>query len=406
MWMPIYLILWCGSFTMMANGELRLLVIGGEASRSRYKLIISDVELLDPFDAGSNCIKPPDLPFPRKCFVSEYLGGDRPFIIGGGNTGVMYVTSLVLINNTWWNTPIKLNHPRYCATSSQLHPSMMWVVGGDTDGTNKGMTTEILKDFTLATQINYPPKYNVQPFINASINEKTRFRDIFNAPKDDDYSKSSRKCLAKINETHSFLTGYQNGLSYIVDSTKLPYSFTPLPKMMFGSHNGGACTTIRDSLGVTRVLVAGGGDTKLHKVNLELMKKSEFLKLDSYEWIEGPDLPRMFYMGGFVQYPDDRGFVLLGGEDLKDHGRIPRHFSDVMRYNQTTNKFEYLPKSLAIPRSRFGAMLVETSNDENCTIVSKITTSHANSLPTDQRYLGTITFYVVCFWTLLVGHKY
>ena len=136
------------------------------------------------------------------------------------------------------------------------------------------------------------------------------------------------------------------------------------------------------------------------------MRKTEFFDLDSYRWIEGPDLPRMFYMGGFVQYPDDRGFVLLGGEDLKDYGRIPRHFSDVMRYNQTINKFEFLPKRLEIPRSRFGAMLVETSNDENCTIISKTTTSHASSLQTDQRYYWQITFYVVFLWTYLGEYKY
>ena len=128
------------------------------------------------------------------------------------------------------------------------------------------------------------------------------------------------------------------------------------------------------------------------------MKKTEFFDIASFKWIEGPDLPRMFYMGGFVQYPDDRGFILIGGEDLKDHGRIPRHFNDIMRYNQTTNKFEFLPKGLNIPRSRFGAMLVETSNYENCTIISKITTSDAKSLFSSYRFYWTLT----CFVALLL----
>ena len=144
---------------------------------------------------------------------------------------------------------------------------------------------------------------------------------------------------------------------------------------MFGSHNGGACATIKDSLGVTRLLVAGGGSTQLHKLNIVSMTKTEFFDFSLNKWIEGPDLPRMFYMGGFVQYPDDRGLVLIGGEDLTNYGVQSKYFSDILRYNQTTNKFEKLPKLLNIPRSRFGAMLVETTSDENCTIVSKITTT-------------------------------
>ena len=161
MWIYIVFILWCTSFSLMANGELRLLVIGGEVSQPMgntfVRLIISDVELLDPFDSRSSCLKPPDLPFPRKCFVAENLGGNRPFIIGGGYTRVMYVTSLVLINNTWWNTPLELNHRRYCASSVQPEPNVMWVVGGDVDGANGGMTTEILYNSSRASQ-----KYSFQ----------------------------------------------------------------------------------------------------------------------------------------------------------------------------------------------------------------------------------------------------
>ena len=395
-------ILWCTSFSLMANGELRLLVIGGEVSQPMgntfVRLIISDVELLDPFDSKSSCWKPPDLPFPRKCFVSENLNGNRPFIIGGGYTRVMYVTSLVLINNTWWNTPLELNHRRYCASSIQPEPNVMWVVGGDVDGANGGMTTEILYNSTQASQIYKVQNDNFQKFRNNSNYEQSRFRDSFNAPKDD-YLIKSRKCLTKINDTHLFLSGYQNGQAYLVDATTQPYSFSPLPRMIFGSHDGGACATIKDSLGVTRVLVAGGGDTKLHKLDVESMKKTEFFDFNSFQWIKGPDLPRMFYMGGYVQYPDDRGFILIGGEDLKDHGRIPRHFNDIMRYNQTKNQFEYLPKHLDIPRSRFGSMLVETSNDENCTIFSKTTTSDANLLSLDNRFYWTITYFVALLFT-------
>ena len=279
MWIYICFILWCTSFGMMANGELRLLVIGGEVSspmmNTYVRYIISDVELIDPFDADSSCINPPNIPFPRKCFISENLGGNRPFIIGGGNTGVMYVTSLILTNNTWWNTPLKLNHRRYCATSVQPQPNVMWVVGGDIDGAAGGMTTEILNNSTTASQVDNLNNINVNKFVNKSYIERSRFRDSFNAP-GDDYLIKSRKCLTKLNDTHLFLTGYQNGQSYIVDTTTLPYSFNSLPRTKYGSHDGGACATIKDSLGVTRILVAGGGDTKLHNLDVELMKKTEF----------------------------------------------------------------------------------------------------------------------------------
>ena len=356
----------CILYLQMVRGDLRLLVIGGEASYSRMglKMIISDVELLDPFDKDSNCISPPKLPFPRKCFVSESLD-ERPFIAGGGNTGVMYDTSLVLINNTWIDTPIRLNHSRYCAISSQPKPKTMLVLGGDYRGVHTGMTSEILQDFVIETT-------------KSTNTSRTAFRDIANAPMDIKYSRTSRKCTAKINDTHLFITGYQNNLTYIVDISVQPYTFTKLPKMKFGSHNGGACATITDSLGDTRLFVAGGGNAQIHNLNLSLMVKTEFFDIFTNNWIEGPDLPRMFYMGGYVEYPDERGFVLIGGEDLTNFGRKSKYFSDLMQYNQTTNHFDYLPKRLNIARSRFGALLVNTSS-ENCTIVSKITTtSHAN----------------------------
>ena len=111
-------ILYISIIVRFVNAELRLLVIGGETLLPRYgaKMILGDVELIDPFNTDSDCQKPPDLPFPRKCLIAEYLD-NHPFIIGGGNVGVMYDTSLVLINNTWIDTPIRLSHLRYCAVS-------------------------------------------------------------------------------------------------------------------------------------------------------------------------------------------------------------------------------------------------------------------------------------------------
>ena len=377
----------------IVHGELTLLVIGGEMSYSKWKTIIQDVELLDPFDKDSDCIKPPDLPFPRKCLVSEYLD-DKPFIIGGGNRMVKYATSLVLINNTWMDTPVTLNHSRYCAVSTQPKPKTMWVVGGDVEGTHKGMTSEILNQSSLIMK-----QFSLQKQKNNST--QTGFRDTVNAPADVKYVQNYRKCVAKINSTHLFLSGYKNNLSYIVDASTLPYTFKLMPEMKFGSHNGGACATIRDSLGVTRLLVAGGGSTQLHKLNLDIMTKTEFFDFSLNKWIEGPELPRMFYMGGFVQYPDERGLVLIGGEDLSNYGVRYRYFSDLLRYNQTTNKFEYLPNRLNIPRSRFGAMLVETTH-ENCTIVTKITTSDANSMLHDFMF-GKILICVLTTWTILVN---
>ena len=366
-------------------GDLKLLVIGGETLHVRYKskVILQDVELLDPFDADSDCIPPPDLPFPRKCMVSEYLD-QRPFIVGGSG-GMMYDTSLVLVNNTWIDTPIRLNHSRYCAISSQPKSKTMWVLGGDVQGTHTGMTSEILQHFKIKTD-------------NGTVTKST-FNDTVNAPIDIRYSKNDRKCASKINDTHLFLVGYHSNVSYIVNTSKQPYTFQTLPQMKFGSHNGGACATLNDSLGVTRLFVAGGGNAQLDKINLELMIKTEFFDFVTNEWIEGPDLPRLFYMGGVVQYPDERGVILIGGQDLTNFGRNqykPQYFSDLIRYNQTRNIFEYLPKSLDIPRSRFGAMLVETIN-ENCTIFSKITTSHANSTLPEllKMMMWFITIYIV-----------
>ena len=134
------------------------------------------------------------------------------------------------------------------------------------------------------------------------------------------------------------------------------------------------------------------------------MRKTEFYDFFLNTWIEGPDLPRMFYMGGSVQYPDERGFLLIGGEDLTNAKRQFRYFSDIMRYNQTLNKFEYLPRALKIPRSRFGAMLVETKDDENCTmIVPKITTSLANQSRPDFINWSIICVIGLCTISRFVG---
>ena len=402
-------ILYISIIVRFVNAELRLLVIGGETLLPRYgaKMILGDVELIDPFNTDSDCQKPPDLPFPRKCLIAEYLD-NHPFIIGGGNVGVMYDTSLVLINNTWIDTPIRLNHLRYCAVSAQPKYQKMWVLGGDVRGTHTGMTSEVLQQFSIeykkSGQKNTDNSDRQGIDTSNGDNTTVGFIDAMTAPEDLKYSKTSRKCISKINDTHLFIVGYQTGLSYIVDATKLPYTYKALPKMKFGSHNGGACATIQDSLGVIRLFVIGGGTAQLHKMNSSVMRKTEFYDFFLNTWIEGPDLPRMFYMGGFVQYPDERGFILIGGEDLTNAKRQFRYFSDVMRYNQTLNKFEYLPRALNIPRSRFGAMLVETKDDENCTmIVPKITTSLANRSRPDFYNWSIICVIGLCTISRFVG---
>ena len=370
------------------NGDWRLLVIGGETAVIRYgsKYILEDVELLDPFNKYSNCTKPPPIPFPRKCMVVENWNG-QPFVIGGGSAGMKFDTSLALINNTWVDTPYRLHHERYCATSALPNRRTIWVLGGDIRGTATGMTSEVLQ----AT--GGFPKYHISRDHQDITKRNIIFNDSVVAPPDTRFSENDRKCLARINDTHMFLVGYNNNASYIVSTLDETYKFTRLPNMRFGSHIGGACVTINDSLGVNRLFVLGGGNAQRNSFNLMFMSKTEFYDFSTNQWIEGPDLPRTFYMGGFVMYPDDRGLVLIGGQNMTNYGGRykPKYYSDVIRYNKTLNGFEYLSGNLNYARSRFGAMLVETI-DDNCTIISPMVAGAVTILPEHLMHICTIIF--------------
>ena len=69
-------------------------------------------------------------------------------------------------------------------------------------------------------------------------------------------------------------------------------------------------------------------------------------------------MPRGYAYGGFVRYPDDRGFLIIGGFD----GSYTDYRSDILRYDEIGNIFEYLPEKLSTARYQFAAMLVNVTD--------------------------------------------
>ena len=88
-----------------------------------------------------------------------------------------------------------------------------------------------------------------------------------------------------------------------------------------------------------------------------LYKKAVSTK-NRVKWEKGPDLPREFIMGGSLYDKEKGEWILVGGTDI--HGM--KQYSDIIRYNKDTNKFEFLPAKLKVGRYGFGALLAQVSD--------------------------------------------
>ena len=166
-------------------------------------------------------------------------------------------------------------------------------------------------------------------------------------------------CSAQINKTHLIIAGNiypPHTQAYVVDTNSAPFKFTKLP-VMLKQRWGCACAVIRTNNKFSEysseedilLLVAGG--------EFPNYVSTEFYSFLNNNWKDGPLLPRGFYYGGYTQNIDD--FILMGGWDGSSYR------SDLLRYNQADQKFEFLEGNLITGRGRFGAINVD--REDFCT---------------------------------------
>ena len=294
---------------------LAVMLIGGYGKNG----LLSDVEIIDPFNSESNCMKPMDFPDARYGLIAE-LFNEKPIICSGYGAGGDRKDCYVYDFEEWVPSLTNLTIARRYATSIVLNDDTMWVSGGD-------RTT------------------------SKSSSETLHKGEVF-GPSTDLPEPMEQHCSSKINDTHFFVAGNKYGTqtaAYLVnvdENNADLYHFTKLPNMRHQRY-GAACMTMMGSdLGDDKLLVAGG-------YRFDSFTTTEIYSLKTSHWDDGPQLPRGFYMGSYVQYPISNDFMLIGGKD--DSGTI---FDNIMRYNQENGEFELMPVNLESGRWSFGATLV------------------------------------------------
>ena len=116
----------------------------------------------------------------------------------------------------------------------------------------------------------------------------------------------------------------------------------------------GISTSVNDN--EIKLIVAGGSSVG-NSSEVFIVDKVYSTK-NRFKWEKGPDLPREFIMGGSLYDKEKGEWILVGGTDI--HGM--KQYSDIIRYNKDTNKFEFLPAKLKVGRYGFGALLAQVSD--------------------------------------------
>ena len=305
--------------TTQPSLKLAVMLIGGYGNDG----LMSDVEAVDPYDSDSNCLKPHDFPDARYGLIAEFFDG-TPIVCSGYGTGGDQKDCFTYKNEKWEMSPTNLTIARRYATSVVINKNTMWVSGGDKESSKSSSETlHVGGTFHLTTELP---------------------------------NSMEQHCSSRINDTHFFVAGNYYGAqtdAYIVNidpDTVDQYHYKRLPNMRHQRY-GAACMTMRDSTdGDVKLLVAGG-------YRFDSFTTTEIYSLQTHKWKDGPLLPRGFFYGSYVQYPDEKDFVMMGGKD--DSGVI---YNTFMRYNKGSDQFELMPGSLESGRWSFGATLVLTTD--------------------------------------------
>ena len=124
----------------------------------------------------------------------------------------------------------------------------------------------------------------------------------------------SGHCLTSLNNTHLLLTGGNptTAAAYLYSEQD---GFTRIEDMKTARYGHG-CSVINDNT----VIVAGGRD------NYKDISSTEYLDLNSFKWVEGPELPEALLaqiLGPEELGPEIGGHLLFGGKKifkLKEEG--------------------------------------------------------------------------------------
>ena len=286
--------------------------------------LMADAEIVDPYQSDSNCLKPQDFPDSRYGMIAE-LFNETPLVCSGYGVGGDQEDCFTFDGEKWVPASTNLTIARRYATSIVLNDNTMWVSGGDKETSKSSSET---------------------------LHIGGKFHQTSILPK-----AMEQHCSARINDTHFFMAGnyYQQQIdAYIVrvdDNDIDKYHYTRLPSMHHQRY-GAACMVINGTdKNDIRLLVAGG-------YRFDSFTTTEIYSLDTHSWQDGPTLPRGFFYGSYIQYPNGGDFVMMGGKD--DSGVI---FDDFMIYNRDSGKFEVMPGNLETGRWSFAATLVLVRDD-------------------------------------------
>lgn len=299
-----------------SQSSLKILVVGGTNG-----VVLSDVEILDPFSSINTCTKPPN--YPSRIALPSSAG--QLFCGGHVDSNEGYTKNCYAYMNSSWIESNSLIKSRYSASSVILADKRYWIIGGY-NGSYTISSSEIKmdkdSDFDMSTNLPEPMEGH---------------------------------CTSVINETHVFIGGsyYHTKMAYIVDTSSPEFIFTKLPPLM-KDRWGAACATIIDPMDHNKisVMIAGGDGYENYKTT-EVFD----LSVENSEWVEGPALTRGFQFGGYLS-TSEQPLIMIGGLDENQN-----YAGDVMTYEAETNTFVTLPGRLSLPRSDFAVSALDTLSE-------------------------------------------
>jgi hypothetical protein len=180
------------------------MVIGGQNDSGT----LSDVELIDPYNAKSKCTKPPEFPQQRYYMVADFVNGEPEICGGYSNNTVSNVTmeevcfKLLHKTNKWeFHDSPSLRYPRVYAAGAMVNGSW-WITGGYHWYYPSFTSSDIL-----------PPH---SPTFKSSVDLPERMMD---------------HCMATINGSHVFIAGGsygsgQQGTNLFLTSVVIPNDLT------------------------------------------------------------------------------------------------------------------------------------------------------------------------------------
>ena len=303
-----------------------------------------NVELIDPFGINS-AINAHDYPEGKVfggCSSGRFHCSGMPNPTGPNVSELAYQTCYYLDDKYEWKKyKSSLNEKRPVSACTSLFDSTgYWIVGGAGSASAKARkTSEILK----------------------SMEDSFDFGPVL--PKDIEGTR--RPCIAKINDSAYFLSGWYGQFRgelrfYIVNFDGLNASFSMIPQPQIDStmaKGQGGCGSFTSSNLIdgsldTFFIYAGGIDYLANGRD-----ETVIYSIKSNSWIAGPKLPRR---SGLFGYVSDQNFplLLIGGCsycNFNDH--ITLH-NDIMSYNLESNTFEILPGRLSVARVHMAASIV------------------------------------------------